>query len=138
MIDNEQPNDQSRNFDWTSYKTLEEIYAFLDTLLEAHPTVLTNINLGNSFENRTIRAVRISYKAGNPTIFVESNIHAREWITSATATWFINELLTSTDEAVRDLATNIDWVIVPVLNVDGFVYSHRVVSIHIQLTSLIN
>lgn len=128
MIDNEQPKIQPRAFGWTSYQTLDEIYAFLDTLLETYPTILTNINLGDSFENRPIRAVRLSHQAGNPTIFIESNIHAREWITSATATWFLNELLTSTAPEVRDLATTIDWVIVPVLNVDGFDYSHRVVS----------
>lgn len=130
MIDNEQPKIQPRNFGWTSYQTLDEIYAFLDTLLETYPTILTSINLGNSFENRPIRGVRLSQQAGNPTIFIESNIHAREWITSATATWFLNELLTSTAAEVRDLAINIDWVIVPVLNVDGFDYSHRVVSTH--------
>ena len=61
-------------------------------------------------------------------MFIEANIHAREWISSATATWFINQLLTSTDPAVVDLAENIDWYIVPVLNVDGFSYSHTDVS----------
>ena len=65
---------------------------------------------------------------GNPTIFIESNIHAREWITSATATWFINELLTSTDPAMQDLAQNIDWIIIPVFNVDGFHYTHTTVN----------
>lgn len=67
---------------------------------------------------------------GNPTIFIESNIHAREWITSSTATWFINELLTSTDPVIMDLAQNIDWYIIPVLNVDGFHYTHTVVCYH--------
>lgn len=52
------------------------------------------------------------------------DLYYREWITSATATWFINELLTSRDLVVRDLAENIDWYIIPVLNVDGFVYTH--------------
>lgn len=60
---------------------------------------------------------------GNPTIFLESNIHAREWITSATATYLINELLNSTDPEINDLSENFDWVIVPVLNVDGFAYT---------------
>ncbi len=58
---------------------------------------------------------------------MESNIHAREWITSATATWFLNELLTSSDPDIVDLAQNIDWYIIPVFNVDGFHYSHEVV-----------
>lgn len=64
---------------------------------------------------------------GNPLIFIESNIHAREWVTSATATFFLNELLTSTDEKIKNLALNYDWVIVPVFNVDGFEYTHTTV-----------
>lgn len=64
----------------------------------------------------------------NPIIFIESTIHAREWITVATATYILNELLTSNDPEVRDLATKYDWVFIPVVNVDGYVYSHSSVS----------
>lgn len=60
----------------------------------------------------------------NPIIFIESTIHAREWITVATATFILNELLTSTDPEIKDLANNYDWVFVPVVNVDGYAYSH--------------
>lgn len=60
-------------------------------------------------------------------MFIEANIHAREWITSATATCFLNELLTSTDPAIVDLAQNIDWYIIPVFNLDGFHYTHTTV-----------
>lgn len=69
----------------------------------------------------------------NPVVFLEANIHAREWITSATATWFLNQLLTSTDPVIQDLAQNINWYIVPVFNVDGFAYSHTVVSEKLNL-----
>lgn len=69
----------------------------------------------------------ISYQ-GNPTIFIESTIHAREWVTVATATYFLNELLTSKDPAIVDLAQNYDWVIIPVFNVDGYAYTHNRVS----------
>ena len=61
-------------------------------------------------------------------MFIEANIHAREWISSATATYLIYQLLTSTDPAMMDMAENIDWYIIPVLNVDGFSYSHTDVS----------
>lgn len=60
----------------------------------------------------------------NPIIFIESTIHAREWITAATATYLLNELLTSNDPGIREMSNNYDWVFVPVVNVDGYVYSH--------------
>ncbi|KAH8352178.1 hypothetical protein KR084_002465 [Drosophila pseudotakahashii] len=113
------------SFGWTKYNSLAEIYEWLDGILATYPAITESFVLGQSYENRTIRGIKISYKANNPGVFIESNIHAREWITSATATWLINEFLTSTDELVRNLAENHDWYIVPVLNVDGFVYTHE-------------
>ncbi|XP_017476950.1 PREDICTED: zinc carboxypeptidase-like [Rhagoletis zephyria] len=127
LIDGEQPakSTDDSTFGWTRYYPLSAIEVFLDEILAKYPAVTTEINIGTSYEGRKIRGIKISYKEGNPGIFIEANIHAREWITSATATWLINELLSSTDEEVRSLAENHDWYIVPVLNVDGFTYTHE-------------
>ncbi|XP_061388142.1 zinc carboxypeptidase-like [Musca vetustissima] len=127
LIDEEKPyeGDDSEEFNWTRYYELEDIYKFLDDILAKYPKVTEPFTIAQSYEGRTVRGIKISLKEGNPGIYIESNIHAREWITSATATWFINELLTSTDPEVRNLVENYDWYIVPVLNVDGFTYSHN-------------
>ncbi|XP_017853984.2 zinc carboxypeptidase [Drosophila busckii] len=127
LIDAEQPvtRDSGDGFGWKRYYELEEIEAWLDSILAAYPSVTEGFTIGKSFEGRTIRGIKISHGTNKPGIFIESNIHAREWITSATATWFINELLSSKQTAVRSLADNYDWYIVPVFNVDGFEYSHR-------------
>lgn len=127
-IESEANTRATQAFGWTRYHNLTDIEAWLDGILAAYPTVTEGFEIGKSYEGRTIRGLKISYKTGNPGVFIESNIHAREWITSATATWFINELLTSQDDLVRELAESHDWYIVPVLNVDGFAYSHEKVS----------
>lgn len=54
---------------------------------------------------------------------MECQIHAREWIASATCTYIINELLRSTNNEVRDLADNVDWYIIPLTNPDGYEYT---------------
>lgn len=64
-----------------------------------------------------------SHSQGNPAIFVEANIHAREWIASATSTFLINALLYSEEDDIVELSMNVDWYIIPVLNVDGYAYS---------------
>lgn len=51
-----------RAFDWTDYKSLDEIYAWLDTQIAAYPNLLTSYTIGTSFQNRSIRAVKLSYK----------------------------------------------------------------------------
>ncbi|KFB45618.1 AGAP008370-PA-like protein [Anopheles sinensis] len=123
LIDEESPKKSRRAFGWEEYQTLEDIYTWIDEQVAQYPNILSVETIGRSYENREVKAVKMSYKSGNPGVFIEANIHAREWITSATVTWLINEFLTSTDPSVRDLAENYDWYILPVVNPDGFHYS---------------
>ncbi|KAI9586022.1 hypothetical protein GQX74_001869 [Glossina fuscipes] len=111
--------------DWSYYPTLDEIYNWLDLIIKKLPKVVTGFNIGTSYEGRLIRGVKLCFKSNQKAIFIESNIHAREWITSAACTYLILELLFSRDPDVRQMANRLDWWIVPVLNVDGFVYSHE-------------
>ncbi|XP_057334997.1 zinc carboxypeptidase-like [Microplitis mediator] len=112
-------------FDWKNYHTLEEIYDWLDTLAKAYPDKVQIVVAGKTYEGRDIKGVKVSFKEGNSGIFIEGNIHAREWITSATVTFILNELLTSQETEVRELAEKNDWYIFPVFNPDGFVYTHN-------------
>jgi murein tripeptide amidase MpaA len=50
----------------------------------------------------------------NRALFIESTIHAREWITPATTTYIINQLLTSNDPNVQEIANYVDWYIIPI------------------------
>ncbi|XP_055600315.1 zinc carboxypeptidase-like [Uranotaenia lowii] len=125
LIDNERPRKAFRaaTLDWTDYYTLDEMYGWIDTMVQQHSQILSVESVGKSYEGRDIRAVKLSHKAGNPGIFLESNIHAREWITSATTTWLLNELLTSSDPEIVNIAQNYDWYILPVVNPDGLNYT---------------
>ena len=58
-------------------------------------------------------------------IFIEGGIHAREWISPATVTFFINELLTSNNSRIQRIAQNYDWYIFPIFNPDGYDYSWK-------------
>ncbi|XP_001983816.2 zinc carboxypeptidase [Drosophila grimshawi] len=126
LIDGQRPKLRTGHMEWTQYHTLAEIYAWLDELEARYPHIITPFTIGKSYEGRIIRGIKISHKPGNGAVFIESNIHAREWITSASITYFIDELLVPRNPAVRDIAQNVDWYIIPVLNVDGFSYSHEV------------
>ncbi|XP_055597876.1 zinc carboxypeptidase A 1-like [Uranotaenia lowii] len=112
------------DFNWTEYHELDEIHAWLDTLAAEHKEVET-IEGGRSYENRLIKGVKVSYKSGNPGIFIEGGIHAREWISPATVTYILNQLLTSQEPAVRKIAESYDWYIFPNANPDGYVYTHK-------------
>jgi murein tripeptide amidase MpaA len=57
---------------------------------------------------------------------VDANIHAREWITGATATYFINELLNNPDYA--SWTDDFDFYVLPMANPDGFNFTHTTVN----------
>ncbi|XP_058446249.1 zinc carboxypeptidase A 1-like [Malaya genurostris] len=133
-MDLQQPIEAERNrivskrikgiFDWTEYRDLQEIHDWLEKLALEYDQVEV-ISGGRSYENRTLKGVKVSYKSGNPGIFIEGGIHAREWISPATVTYVLNQLLTSEEKSIRHIAENYDWYIFPSVNPDGYVYSHR-------------
>ncbi|CAB3248808.1 unnamed protein product [Arctia plantaginis] len=113
-----------RSMQWDSYYTLEDINTWLDDMVLAHPDTASIIIGGRSHEGRDIKGIRISHGAGKRAVFIESGIHAREWISPATTNFIINELLTSDDEEVKAVARDYDWYIFPVTNPDGYVWTH--------------
>jgi len=54
-----------------------------------------------------------------PTFVLECGFHAREWIAPTTCCWIIAQLLTHPELLARS-----EWVVIPVLNVDGYDYTH--------------
>ncbi|XP_014676398.1 PREDICTED: carboxypeptidase B-like, partial [Priapulus caudatus] len=61
-----------------------------------------------------------------PIVWIDSGIHAREWISPATNQYFIHQLLTkyAEDSQVQNFVDQIEWHILPVVNPDGYEYSH--------------
>lgn len=93
-------------------------------MVARYPQVLTSIIGGHTSEGREIRGVKLAHSKQLPIIVIDSNIHAREWITSTTTTWMINELVTSEAETVQRIVRTYEWHIFPVINPDGFEFSH--------------
>ncbi|CRL06537.1 CLUMA_CG019442, isoform A [Clunio marinus] len=129
LVDNESPKRQRKadlgDMDWTSYYSTVEIHVWLDKLQQTFPQYITVEEIGKSFEGRSLKLVKLSKKQNNRAIFIEGNIHAREWISGATSTYVLNELLFSSDPEIQDLANNVDWYIIPISNPDGYEFSRN-------------
>lgn len=82
--------------------------------------------LGFSYEGRAIRALKIGrFDGTKPIVFFEAGVHAREWIAPMTALYLMEQLVIN--HHVHTELQSIDVIIVPVLNPDGYEYSHEFV-----------
>ena len=56
-----------------------------------------------------------------PAMWIDGGIHAREWITPATVTFFVKQLTEDLED--QTLIDRLDWYILPSVNPDGYAYT---------------
>lgn len=61
-------------------------------------------------------------------VLIDGGIHGREWISVATTVYCINQLIENFRRNTH-LLRKLDFLIVPIVNVDGYEYSHTNVSL---------
>ncbi|XP_066139755.1 carboxypeptidase B-like [Euwallacea fornicatus] len=109
---------------WYAYHRLEDLHGYLDYLAATYKDIVTLETIGTSINGRLIKLLKISNKQpGNKAAWVDGGIHAREWITPATVTYIINQLILNWESEPKYIQ-NIDWYFVPLLNPDGYEYTH--------------
>jgi len=108
---------------WDEYHEQDHFEDFLDYLADTYDFVEVE-SIGESYEGRPMRVVKVCKNGcGNkPAMWIDGGIHAREWITPATVTWMMHELIEN-DAAHADLTEKLDWYILPILNPDGYAYT---------------
>ncbi|XP_037961158.1 zinc carboxypeptidase [Teleopsis dalmanni] len=116
---------KSTSMDWEDYHDLKTIYQWIDHIAFTYRHFVKTFIIGFSYDGRPIKALKVQHRKGTKNIVIDANIHAIEWISSATLTCFINNLLSSTDPRLVALRENYTWYFVPIVNPDGFVFSHE-------------
>ena len=116
------------------YKTLAEIYAYLDAMKAAHPDIITDrISIGQTFEGRDICAMKISDNPGTdedePELFFNAAIHSCEVATPEVLLYFMDYMTDNygVDPEVTDIVDNCEIWLVPVINADGY-YHNEVIA----------
>ena len=115
------------------FHTYAEMVQKLDSMRLQHPTLISQkINIGTSWEGRTIWAVKIS---DNPDIseasteapvYYDAIHHAREPISMEAILYYMYYLLENygTNPEVTYLVNNREIFFVPIVNPDGYEYNH--------------
>ncbi|KOB67948.1 Carboxypeptidase B, partial [Operophtera brumata] len=114
-----------RQLPYDNYQELEVIDAYLDDIAASYPNLVTLVQPATTFEGRPIKYLKISttnfQDTSKPVIFIDGGIHSREWISPPTVTWAIKKLVEDVTEP--DLLERFDWIILPVVNPDGYKFS---------------
>lgn len=114
-------------FDVSVYQTYNDTTAWVKSLPATYPGVCELLTVGTSYEGREIVGIRVTGSKGTdstkPGFWMDGGLHAREWITTATVSWMLDQTLSlyaSGDAPTVAMVDTLDLVFVPILNPDGY------------------
>ena len=126
-------------YSFTEYLDFPQLSEWIQQLPSQFPSLAKVELKGTTEGDRPIWGLTIGGgDNGKKDIFMECGIHAREWVSSASCRYFINEILNAaTDEnypvnealpysreELAALATDFNWFIIPASNPDGYSHTH--------------
>src|SRR5215218_1155957 len=113
-------------FDFSHYYKYDELVAFLNSMADAYPNLISLEGIGESYEGRDIWVAMITNKETGPVLekpgyWIDANTHAGEVTGSAVALYTIYHLLThyGEDERVTRLLDEYMVYVLPRITVDG-------------------
>lgn len=122
------------NIFFHDYQPLSVIEPWLRLLASLFTTHVRLINIGITYQGRDIPALRVGVHPTNnedpepqrrKTVLVTGGIHAREWIGTSTVNYIAYSFITGYGKVpfITALLENFDFVFVPTMNPDGYVYT---------------
>ncbi|MRJ74962.1 peptidase M14 [Aeromicrobium sp. SMF47] len=115
----------------TAYRNLDDYNREMTRLAKRYPNLVKPLTLRNrSIEGRPVRGIEITTNArqvndGKPAFLMLGAHHAREWPSAEHAMEFAYDLVENyrTDRRTRRIVQRSRTIVVPIVNVDGFVVS---------------
>ncbi|EPB72200.1 zinc carboxypeptidase [Ancylostoma ceylanicum] len=138
ILDSEPDGDQSRvgklkkaKYSFGDYASYADMMKYMRTIEFYYPNITKIVRLGVTHEGKPIEGMKvgpIGYPISSTSkraIWVDGNIHAREWASSHTALYFINQLVSGygKDDTITHYVNSLNFYVMPCLNPDGYEYT---------------
>ncbi|KAE8604294.1 hypothetical protein XENTR_v10014661 [Xenopus tropicalis] len=111
---------------YEKYNDLDTINAWSANIAAQNPGLVSRSSIGTSYQGRPIYLLKVGKSGANKkAVFIDCGFHAREWISPAFCQWFVKEAVSAygVESEFTSLLDNLDIYVLPVLNVDGYVYT---------------
>lgn len=109
------------------YASYADMVKYMRTIEFYYPRIAKIVRIGATHEGKPIEGLKIGARSSHKkrAVWVDGNIHAREWASSHTALYFINQLVSEygKDAQITNYVDTLDFYIVPCLNPDGYEYT---------------
>jgi hypothetical protein len=115
-------------YDFQHYYPYEHMRLYMREIEKRYPDMAKVYTIGFTHEKRPIEMIKIGSpltKRGKKSVWIDAGIHAREWPSSTTAIYFMQQLVSkyNTDPLIKQYVDELNFYIVPLLNPDGHEYS---------------
>ncbi|MGQ9707891.1 MAG: M14 family zinc carboxypeptidase [bacterium] len=112
------------------YCSYDSLVSIMHNWAATYPSICKFDSIGQTYEGRWVYALKISdnpqVEEDEPEVLLDAMHHSREWATPQAVRYFVDTLLRnySTDSAFQRFIDNYQVWVVPVVNVDGYVYDY--------------
>ncbi|XP_049709359.1 carboxypeptidase B2-like isoform X1 [Elephas maximus indicus] len=111
------------------YRSLNEIYSWMEVITEWYPDMIEKIHIGFSYEKYPLYVLKLSKKqqTAKNAVWIDCGIHAREWISPAFCLWFVGYVTQfyGKETVYTNLLRHMDFFVMPLVNVDGYDYTWK-------------
>ncbi|XP_060098303.1 carboxypeptidase B [Heteronotia binoei] len=111
---------------YEKYNNWETIAAWTADIANQNPALVSRSQIGTTFEGRPMYLLKVGKQGANKkAIFMDCGFHAREWISPAFCQWFVRQAVRTygTETIMTNLLDHLDFYVLPVFNIDGYVYT---------------
>ncbi|NXP58875.1 CBPB1 Carboxypeptidase, partial [Chloropsis cyanopogon] len=111
---------------YEKYNNWDTIAAWTADIAAQNPDLVSRSVIGETYEGRPMYLLKLGKSGPNKkAIFMDCGFHAREWISPAFCQWFVKEAVETygKDNVMTTLLDKLDFYVLPVVNIDGYVYT---------------